>query len=151
MGLFVSRKLCELMGGNIDVSSVYGQGATFRFFIEVKTASSGETNTGGSATSSPGKSQAVISGPPTPKDPLTSALRARRTSGPPSQTAYHVLITEDNIINQTVLNRQLKQAGFTTELASNGKLALEAVQRLASGEGTVEPGLPRRFDAILVR
>jgi hypothetical protein len=33
LGLFVSRKLCDLMDGGIDVDSVYGQGATFRFFI----------------------------------------------------------------------------------------------------------------------
>ena len=53
LGLFVSRKLCDLMGGRIDVSryyhdvsflskwiqvdSTFGKGATFRFFIEAKT------------------------------------------------------------------------------------------------------------------
>ena len=51
--MFVSRKLCDLMGGRIDVSryyhdvsflskwiqvdSTFGKGATFRFFIEAKT------------------------------------------------------------------------------------------------------------------
>ncbi|KAG8943092.1 hypothetical protein FRC00_011364, partial [Tulasnella sp. 408] len=113
LGLFVSRKLCELMGGNIDVDSVYGQGATFRFYLKMKTA--GEPAPKGAPDS-----------PPPPAVKVKPAIAA-----PPSQTAYHILITEDNIINQTVLNRQLKQAGFTTELASNGKEAIEKVKRLA--------------------
>ncbi|KIO32179.1 hypothetical protein M407DRAFT_18751, partial [Tulasnella calospora MUT 4182] len=112
LGLFVSRKLCELMGGNIDVYSVYGQGATFRFCLKMKTAR---------------EPAPKVTPPPSPP-----AVKAKPAfAAPPSQTVYHVLITEDNIINQTVLNRQLKQAGFTTELASNGKEALEKVKRLA--------------------
>lgn len=138
------------MGGNIDVSSVYGQGATFRFFIQVKTAASAQAKMEGPSSSPPDTPSPVRRDTATPSSPSNTAARARRTSGPPSQTAYHILITEDNIINQTVLNRQLRQVGFTTELASNGKEALEAVQRLAFGEDAVDPGLPRRFDVILV-
>jgi len=149
LGLFVSRKLCELMGGNIDVCSVYGQGATFRFFIQVKTGSLDQPKIEGPS-ASPSETPFVKPGDLASNDTPTSSVRVRRASGPPSQTAYHILITEDNIINQTVLNRQLKQAGFTTELASNGKLALEAVQRLALGGDAMDPGLPRRFDIILM-
>ncbi|KAG8934382.1 hypothetical protein FRC01_003339 [Tulasnella sp. 417] len=131
LGLFVSRKLCELMGGNIDVDSVYGQGATFRFYLKMKTA---------------GEPAPKVAPPSTP--PMVRAKAV--VAAPPSQTAYHILITEDNIINQTVLNRQLKQAGFTTELASNGKEAIEKVKRLAFGTENIDPSLPRRFDAILM-
>ncbi|KAG8887667.1 hypothetical protein FRB98_009229 [Tulasnella sp. 332] len=162
LGLFVSRKLCELMGGNIEVSSVYGQGATFRFFIKVHTISNKDRNEhleisqSSSSSLSPaspttgtnsGKVDAVILTPTTDFD---NKSQPHRTSGPPSQTSYHILITEDNLINQTVLNRQLKQAGFTTQLASNGKQALEAVKKLASGECPVDPTLPRKFDVILM-
>jgi signal transduction histidine kinase len=55
LGLFVSRQLCELMGGRIDVrifpklglmevypncqvDSVFGNGATFRFYIRASTS-----------------------------------------------------------------------------------------------------------------
>ncbi|KAG8900969.1 hypothetical protein FRB99_005659 [Tulasnella sp. 403] len=137
LGLFVSRKLCELMGGNIDVDSVYGQGATFRFFIQVKTGRE-IPNEAESATTSSVPSH--VAPPTVPMGPV----------GPSSQTAYHILITEDNIINQTVLNRQLKYAGFTTELANNGKEALERVKKLALGTDNIDPALPRRFDAILM-
>ncbi|KIO32181.1 hypothetical protein M407DRAFT_18753 [Tulasnella calospora MUT 4182] len=132
LGLFVSRKLCELMGGNIDVDSVYGQGATFRFYLQMKIAAEPEPKPKPSP-ESPVKAKPAVAAPPAP-----------------SQTAYHILITEDNIINQTVLNRQLKQAGFTTELAANGKEALEKIKRLAFGTDNIDPSLPRRFDAILM-
>lgn len=119
------------MGGNIGVDSVYGQGATFRFYLQMKTAAEPEPKPASPV--SPPKARPAIAAPPAP-----------------SQTAYHILITEDNIINQTVLNRQLKQAGFTTELASNGKEAIEKIKRLAFGTDNIDPSLPRRFDVILV-
>lgn len=119
------------MGGNIDVDSVYGQGATFRFYLRMKTAAEPEPKVA-------------------PPSPPTVVRATPIVNGPSSQTAYHILITEDNIINQTVLNRQLKQAGFATELASNGKEAIEKVKHLAFSTDTVDSSLPRRFDVILV-
>jgi len=123
LGLFVSRKLCDLMGGQIDVDSVYGEGATFRFYIKTL-AIRGEPI---SPISSP--SQAVDFKPD-----------LRELKG-----KLHVLIAEDNIINQTVLNRQLMLEGFVTYLANNGRQALDQVRSRASvnnGQG--------HFDAILM-
>ena len=36
LGLFISRKLCQLHGGDIGVASKYGSGSTFGFFFRVK-------------------------------------------------------------------------------------------------------------------
>jgi len=36
LGLFISRKLCQLHGGDIGVASKYGVGSTFGFFFRVK-------------------------------------------------------------------------------------------------------------------
>jgi len=36
LGLFISRKLCQLHGGDIGVASKYGIGSTFGFFFRVK-------------------------------------------------------------------------------------------------------------------
>lgn len=133
------------MGGNIDVDSVYGEGATFQFYI---TAVAAEPATGEQQPHSPRSSRRtkILSlKPSSSKTTSTSSFLA-----PTSQTAYHILITEDNIINQTVLNRQLKQAGFTTALASNGEQAIEEIKKLAKGNDVSE-NVPRRFDVILVR
>lgn len=40
----------------------------------------------------------------------------------------HILVVEDNIINQKVLKRQLLTQKYTVTLANNGLEALEAVQ-----------------------
>ncbi|KAI0320178.1 hypothetical protein OF83DRAFT_1281345 [Amylostereum chailletii] len=79
LGLFVSRKLCDLMEGRIDVHSVYGEGATFMFYIKATTASQPP---------SPGRRPAL----------LPSSTKLGSWSGD-----LHVLIAEDNIINQTIL------------------------------------------------
>lgn len=148
LGLFVSRKLCDLMGGNIDVDSVYGQGATFRFYISA-------TVVGATLDQGDGQNKTPSSRRPSPPSShLESALLPSSGSSNPlapsaSLTARHILITEDNLINQTVLNRQLKQAGFTTELASNGQQAIDRIKSLASSNRSQESS-PRRFDVILV-
>jgi signal transduction histidine kinase/DNA-binding response OmpR family regulator len=51
--------------------------------------------------------------------------------------AQHVLLVEDNLVNQKVTGLCLRRMGFEVETASNGKAAVEAVER-------------RRFEAILM-
>ena len=36
LGLFISRKLCQLHGGDVGVSSKFGDGSTFAFFFKVR-------------------------------------------------------------------------------------------------------------------
>lgn len=40
----------------------------------------------------------------------------------------HVLVVEDNVINQKVLSKQLKRAGFTVHIANHGLEALDFVK-----------------------
>lgn len=86
------------MGGRIEVTSEHGKGSTFRFFIQSRTT---QTQRRVHDRESSG------SRPP---------LKKRHTGkGPGTGPKPHVLIVEDNLINQTVLMRQLKHVGFTTE------------------------------------
>ena len=34
LGLFLCKTLCELMGGNIDVQSIYGEGTKFTCYVK---------------------------------------------------------------------------------------------------------------------
>lgn len=90
------------MGGRIEVTSEHGKGSTFRFFIQARTA----------------QTQKRVHDRSNSGDKVRPPLKKRVTGkggmgviGPKP----HVLIVEDNLINQTVLMRQLKHVGLTTE------------------------------------
>ncbi|VDB99941.1 unnamed protein product [Peniophora sp. CBMAI 1063] len=116
LGLFVSRKLCDLMDGKISVTSVFGHGATFQFYIRVEAVS-------------PKVEPPRVA----PSPSLASTIKSR---------GLNVLLVEDNLINQTILNRQLKTLGCTTVLADHGLQAIDRLRdRAAAGQ---------HFDVILM-
>jgi len=86
--------LVELMGGKIEVSSEPGRGSTFRFYIQLETPSEDV------------QSQPVVRY----GVPSTASVSAR---------SLHVLVVEDNAINQKVLARQLSKAGLTCQRESS--------------------------------
>jgi hypothetical protein len=93
------------VGGRIEVASEHGKGSTFRFFIQAKTCQTAKR-------SHSDMSPSLGSGYRTQRPPL----KKRNTGRPPTVGPKpHVLIVEDNLINQTVLMRQLKHVGLTCE------------------------------------
>ncbi|TXT14114.1 uncharacterized protein COLE_00307 [Cutaneotrichosporon oleaginosum] len=116
LGLFVCRKLTERMGGHIDVVSEHGRGSEFRFYIRTRPCLTTQAP-------EPENASNEIAGPFKP----------------------HILIVEDNLINRTVLMRQLQHVGLTVESASNGLEALErlrASQRWSRRTNGASPSLP---------
>lgn len=110
LGLFISRMLTELQGGQIGVLSQKGEGSTFAFYI---------------------KSRKCVEPPPPVSNPLvhqdvTDALSAHPVIDP---VTIHVLVVEDNEVNQKVLGRLLKRFGFKVHLANHGGEAIEKLQR----------------------
>lgn len=98
------------MGGRIEVVSEHGKGSTFRFFVRVRTCQTQKRH----ATSDVDMSETEVGARPAAKRRQMTA-----TSKPTKPSVIgprpHVLIVEDNLINQTVLARQLKHVGLTCE------------------------------------
>jgi hypothetical protein len=98
--------LTRAVGGRIEVVSEHGKGSTFRFFIRVRTCQTQKRH----ATSDIEMTEAN-SRPPAKRRQTAAKSVKPSVLGP----RPHVLIVEDNLINQTVLARQLKHVGLTCE------------------------------------
>jgi signal transduction histidine kinase/ActR/RegA family two-component response regulator len=118
LGLTIARQLVRMMGGEIDIESVLGEGSTFRFTVRLEkqgapdgTAEIAMKN--GSAPATPEKAPSV--------DVRLSKGRF---------SAFHILLVEDNPVNQAVSREMLDFLGCRTDMVENGREALEAFGRL---------------------
>jgi signal transduction histidine kinase/ActR/RegA family two-component response regulator len=103
LGLPIAKQLVEAMEGRIEVSSRPGLGSRFWFDI-----------------------------------PLIRVAAAVQREVPPPATAatgrqsrpLHILLAEDNAINQRLMLAVLGKAGHSVEIAANGRQAIEAIRRI---------------------
>ncbi|KAH7120745.1 aerobic respiration control sensor protein arcB [Dendryphion nanum] len=130
LGLFISRQLAELHGGQIGVSSEAGVGSTFGFFIQArKVADSNRppiTRQSSSQSDKPDRAETSRA-----LAVAMSGLALNAPDGPEPEDSnplefkqLHVLIVEDNLVNQKVLFKQLQKAGCIVHTADNGVFAL---------------------------
>jgi len=117
LGLFISREMIELQGGEIGVRSRPGHGATFAFYIVARTASA------------PQPAQ------PTQQTTLSPALLPGRRPSEHARTKYSILVVEDNLVNQKILRMQLQKLGHEVHVVSHGREALDFLQTTSCWEG----------------
>lgn len=149
LGLFISRQLVELHGGQIGVASTAGVGSTFGFFIKARRTQSPATfaaegrpmvgedhNLAVNINHMVAEAREVIA---FPRPRAVSAREKRLASVPASSkpsstldpTSLHILVVEDNLVNQKVLVKQLAKVGCTVSAANNG---VEALAHLSKTE-----------------
>jgi signal transduction histidine kinase/CheY-like chemotaxis protein len=103
LGLVITQKSLKLMGGDIQVDSKKGQGTRFTCHLTCETV----------------PEQAKIS-------PAVSKLPPAVQPAPVSK---HILVVEDNLVNQRILKRQIEQAGHRCTVANNGQEALNQTEK----------------------
>ncbi|MEG4493558.1 ATP-binding protein [Microcoleus sp. D3_18_C4] len=99
LGLPISRKFVELMGGEMSVCSAVGKGTNFKFDIQVIAVDAADIE-------SQKSSRNVI------------ALV-------PNQHTYRILIVDDKQLNRQLLIKILSPLGFELKEATNGQEAIE--------------------------
>jgi signal transduction histidine kinase/CheY-like chemotaxis protein len=104
LGLTISKRLVELMGGRIWVESVADQGTTFYFTARLR----------------------VRTEPPKPAREANPQPAPRVISG--SDRDVHVLVADDSIHNRMLLRAYLRSARYLVDIVENGAEAVERVQ-----------------------
>jgi len=116
LGLTISKRLVELMHGEIGVDSTVGWGSTFWFTILFDAASKTDQE--------PAELEPVrLSAEPGERWPRSEAAALPSTP--------RILVVEDNPINQQVASGWLQRLGCRADVAANGFEALEALYRIA--------------------
>ncbi|KAK4983048.1 hypothetical protein LTR50_007448 [Elasticomyces elasticus] len=128
LGLFISRELVELQGGEIGFASEADTGSTFAFFIKCRMCAGPATNDAENAFTVDGRTN-----------------DANRDEKPEQVT---VLIVEDNLVNQKVLSKQLRRLGWEVHVAGHGGEALDFIKTTWYWNGSESLG--RELTVILM-
>jgi signal transduction histidine kinase/ActR/RegA family two-component response regulator/HPt (histidine-containing phosphotransfer) domain-containing protein len=112
LGLSIVKQLVEMMEGGVSVESTPGQGSIFRFTVRMEKGSEPEAA-------------------PLPAETPSTADSVARSVTVDLECAGtgHVLVAEDNPVNQEVCSAILECLGCRVDMVSNGREAVEAMQR----------------------
>jgi signal transduction histidine kinase/FixJ family two-component response regulator len=103
LGLSISKRIVELMGGTIGLTSELGVGSCFWFTVPFEAAESGQQS---------------VERPAEPT--ATQTLQALQK--------LPVLVVEDNLVLRKLASAQLRRIGLEHDLASNGQEALALLE-----------------------
>ncbi|MFO0945727.1 MAG: ATP-binding protein [Planctomycetota bacterium] len=110
LGLYISKRLCQMLGGDISVTSAVGLGSTFSATIDVGS----------------------LDGVRLVENPADWAPAAEPSPPPDREIALprldcRILLAEDGPDNQRLLSFHLRKNGATVTVVENGRIAVERV------------------------
>ncbi len=132
LGLVISRRLCEAMGGSLTVQSEVGQGSTFivRLPVELATAPDPIAPPAPAAIAPPAPDTISVA---TPSD----RARESRVDGDAATSPLRILLVEDNALNRDIAVQIIGVLGYRADVAGDGLQALAALER-------------KRYDVVLM-
>jgi signal transduction histidine kinase/CheY-like chemotaxis protein len=127
LGLFISRCLSEMHGGAIAFASTPGVGSTFSFYVKTRKSKPPRLERSGSNVAVDPSIRTEIN-PPNQRHrdqitpPIPSSMPLEKEI---ANSDLHILVVEDNLVNQRVLTKQLRNLGINVAVANHGGEALE--------------------------
>lgn len=141
LGLFICRQLVEMQGGEIGVASKVGKGSTFSCYIKARITeapTNPQLSIEGQSSFMDVEALREASGGEIPKhnrrgveDSLAAQVQSLNLSAPSNKhhKILHILVVEDNLINQKVVSKQLQRHGCVVNVANHGVEALAFIRR----------------------
>lgn len=114
LGMAITKKIVDMMNGTIAVKSKLGVGTEFDVCLTFRIA---------------GDRKAAKPQPAQTKAEIEAALQGK-----------HILLVEDNKLNQEIAQTILTEAGFVIDTADDGTVAVEKLRQAAAG----------RYDLVLM-
>lgn len=105
LGLALTQQYVQLMGGTVSVESTFGKGSIFQVQLPLEEIAAVD----------------VVA-------KLGSMDNREVVSLAPNQPEYRILIVEDQLDNQLLLTKLMKNVGFQVKVADDGKQAVELFQ-----------------------
>ena len=115
LGMAITKKYVDMMNGTITVKSKLGEGTEFDVCLTFRIAG--------------GKKAAAKPLPVQTKADIEAALQGK-----------HILLVEDNKLNQEIAKTILTEAGFVIDTADDGTVAVDKLRQSAAG----------RYDLVLM-
>lgn len=131
LGLYICRELVEKMGGEVGVASRHDEGSVFAFYIETRHVDAPGPHTNGVsplAGQAVGMPRSLSTTNETHKVPIRARAHSTlQTNG--DGIRGHVLLVEDNLVNQKIFAKHLKRVGFDVSVANHGQEALDVLEK----------------------
>jgi len=121
LGLSISQKFAELLGGSLEARSKPGVGSTFTLKLPVT---------------------------PCDPPPALPAVASDRVDAPNSLEGLRVLLAEDSAVNRRLIARMLVKSGAHVTEAADGRAAVAALS--SGGEFGASLAEPAPFDVVLM-
>ena len=123
LGLTISKRLAELLGGVLRVESEYGKGSVFTVCMNVAVSNGVEWTK------------------PSHEVP-TDTVKKSSNVDPNALKGLRILLAEDGPDNQRLISVVLKKVGAQIDIAENGKIAVDRIMQ------SLEDGTP--YDLVLM-